>query len=95
MPNTLYAPDGSPIPSHFRPILQEKVLSLRDMTILKDMTEWLMARNLEPTLICKTCFENHLDTPNAKDLFSIQIAQTARGGIVAHCACSRWSTEQS
>jgi len=55
-----------------------------------------MKHELEPTLICRTCYDNSRpNTLDAKDRWSIQIAQTAKGGIIAQCGCSRWSTDQS
>jgi hypothetical protein len=94
MPNTILGPNG--LPAHFDLPRHNKTLSLRDGEILKDVTLWEMERQLEPTLICKTCFNNSKpNTLDAKDTWSIQIALTPEGIITATCGCSRWSTEQS
>jgi hypothetical protein len=75
----------------FPPIHHQHTLSDRDVTIIRDMANWYIARHLEPTTICRKCRANHPDVPWNDDSNKITFTTSADGRMSASCACSRWS----
>ncbi len=93
MPNLL-GPDGRPVSSGYTIAAaqsrQEKDLTLRSAEILRSITLWEMTRRLSPMLVCKHCFEACHKDYAKRQVWTVEIASTAFGSILAQCACTSW-----